>query len=712
MFLKEYIFISLAIVTLAQAIPWHVRCPDMCVCEIKPWFTPRSVYREAPTVDCNAFFMYKVPANLPEGTQTLLLQSNRISKIEPGELHHLVNLTELDLSQNSFSQIEHFSLTNMTNLLVLHLEENQLTDLSEKCFSALTNLQELYLNHNQLSTISAGAFSGLGNLLRLHLNSNRLRSIRSEWFNTLPSLEILMIGENAVEKIQNMNFKPLVNLRSLVLSGMRLKEISDYALEGLENLESISFYDNKLSKVPKVALQKAPGLKFLDLNKNLIQRIQQSDFTDMLHLKELGINNMEELTSIDKFALDNLPELTKLEVTNNPKFSYIHPNAFRLVPQMETLMLNNNALSALYKKTIESLSKLQEISIHNNPIRCDCVIRWVNTNENRIRFIEPQSTFCVDPPEFSRRNLRDVPFREMTDRCLPLISSEAFPSHLSVEMEESLSLHCRAFAEPDPEIYWVTPSGDKLSAYTASDKYRLCPEGTLEIFNISMDEAGLYTCVAHNLVGADSKSVTIKVSGFYPENEDDIQLYIRETEAHYILLSWIITSNIISSNISWSRTLSNSSLNIAFSARIPAGVHSYNLTRLEPLAEYMICVHVSHVSLHTEASCIRGRTKEARPATAKSEIRLQFLIALTVCALFVAVSVLALRRLASVRPKVVEEHRPLSVSMQRNLSTSLHRIYPLFIKHWEPGSTSGKTVAVELQSTPLGSSNAGYCSTI
>ncbi|XP_067863965.1 leucine-rich repeat neuronal protein 1-like [Heptranchias perlo] len=711
MLLKVYMFISLTAVTLTQAIPWRVKCPDVCVCEIKPWFTPRSMYREAPTVDCNDYFMTKVPANLPEGTQTLLLQSNRIDKIEPEELHHLVNLTELDLSQNSFSRIEDFNLKNMSNLLVLHLEENQLTELSGNCFSALTNLQELYLNHNQLSTISARAFFGLENLLRLHLNSNNLRTIKSEWFETIPSLEILMIGENAVDSIQNMNFKPLVNLRSLVLSGMSLKGISDYALEGLENLESISFYDNKLPKVPKVALQKVPDLKFLDLNKNPIQRLQQSDFTDMLHLKELGINNMEELISIDKFALDNLPELTKLEVTNNPKLSYIHPSAFRLIPQMETLMLNNNALSALYKKTIESLSKLQEISIHSNPIRCDCVIRWVNTNENRIRFIEPQSTFCVDPPEFKRRNLRDVPFREMTDRCLPLISSEVFPSHLNTEIQESLSLHCRAFAEPDPEIYWVTPSGDKLLAYTASDKYRVHPEGTLEILNITINEAGLYTCVAHNLVGADMKSVTIEVDGFYPENKENIKLYIQETEAHHILLSWIITSNIISSNISWSRTASNSSLNSAFTARIPAGIHKYNLTRLEPFAEYVICVHVSYVHLRTEISCIRIRTKETNLATGTSEIRPHFLIALTACALFVAISVLSLRGFMSTRQKVDMEHSPLAMCMQKNLSISLHGIYPPFVKHWEAESNSDKTIAVEVQSTPLGPSHANCCET-
>ncbi|XP_038676289.1 leucine-rich repeat neuronal protein 3 [Scyliorhinus canicula] len=708
MLLKEYVFISFAAVTLTQAMPWRVNCPNVCVCEIKPWFTPRSMYREAPTVDCNDFLMTQVPANLPEGTQTLLLQSNRIAKIEPGELEHLVNLTELDLSQNSFAQIEDFSLKNMNNLLVLHLEENQLTELSGGGFSALRNLQELYLNHNQLSSISAGAFSGLVNLLRLHLNSNKLRTIQSEWFGTLPSLEILMIGENAVEMIEDLNFKPLVNLRSLVLSGMSLKEISANALEGLENLESISFYDNKLAKVPKMALRKVPDLKFLDLNKNPIQRIQQADFTDMLHLKELGINNMEELISIDKFALDNLPELTKLEVTNNPKLSYVHPSAFRLIPQMETLMLNNNALSALYRKTIESLSKLQEISIHSNPIRCDCVIRWVNTNENRIRFIEPQSTFCLDPPEFKRQNLRDVPFREMTDRCLPLISSEAFPSQLATEIEESLSLHCRAFAEPDPEIYWVTPSGDKLLASSASGKYRVHPEGTLEISNITTSEAGLYTCVAHNLVGADMKSVTIRVSGFYPANNENIQLFVQEMEAHHILLSWIISSNIISSNVTWSRTMSNSSLNSGFTARIPAGVHKYNLTHLEPLTEYVICVHVSYIHLHNRISCIRIRTKEANLATGSSEIRLQFLITLTACAFFVAASVVCLCGLLSTRQKVEVGHSSWALCMQKNLSISLHGIYPPFVKHWEHNN-SGKTIAVEVQSTPLAPSNDNLC---
>lgn len=40
---------------------------------------------------------------------------------------------------------------------------------------------------------------------------------------------------------------------------------------------------------------------------------------------------------------DNLPDLRKIEATNNPRLSYIHPNAFFRLPKLESLMLNSNA---------------------------------------------------------------------------------------------------------------------------------------------------------------------------------------------------------------------------------------------------------------------------------------------------------------------------------------------------------------------------------
>ncbi|NWY03895.1 LRRN2 protein, partial [Nothoprocta ornata] len=535
----------------AAAVPWKVGCPRRCVCQLRPWYSPRSVYREAATVDCNDLLLPAVPVGLPRATHTLLLQGNKVARLERGELAYLRNLSELDLSQNSFSRVGDLGLANMPRLLSLHLEENQLARLPDDSFPGLGSLQELYLNHNQLRRISPRAFAGLGSLLRLHLNSNLLRTVDSRWFQMLPSLEILMIGGNKVDAILDLNFRPLANLRSLVLAGMNLREIADYALEGLRSLESLSFYDNKLVEVPKRALQQVPGLKFLDLNKNPLQRVKQSDFVNMLHLKELGLNNMEELVSIDKFALINLPELTKLDMTNNPKLSFIHPSAFHRLPQMETLMLNNNALSALHKQTVEALPNLQEISIHGNPLRCDCVLRWVNSTENRVRFIEPQSTLCAEPPDLQRRHLRAVPFRDMTDRCLPLIPAQSFPARLEVAAGDDVSLHCRALAEPEPDIYWVAPSGVKLLPSAQGGRYRVHPEGTLEIRGISAREAGLYACVAHNLLGAATKSVSVTVGSAFPPSEASLELAVLEVQPYRVLLAWQPPLNTLSARLTW-----------------------------------------------------------------------------------------------------------------------------------------------------------------
>uniref|UniRef100_A0A8C8VM61 Leucine rich repeat neuronal 2 n=1 Tax=Pelusios castaneus TaxID=367368 RepID=A0A8C8VM61_9SAUR len=681
-----------------------VRCPLQCVCQIRPWYTPRSVYREAATVDCNDLLISSVPEGLPEGTQTLLLQSNRIARIEQRELDYLRNLTELDLSQNSFSDLWDFSLKNMPQLLSLHLEENQLAELADNSFSGLANLQELYLNHNQLRRISPRAFSGLGNLLRLHLNSNLLRTVDSRWFQVLPSLEILMIGGNKVDAILDMNFRPLSNLRSLVLAGMNLREISDFALEGLRSLESLSFYDNKLMNVPKRALQQVPGLKFLDLNKNPMQRIRQSDFTNMLHLKELGLNNMEELVSIDKFALINLPELTKLDVTNNPKLSFIHPSAFHHLPQMETLMLNNNALSALHKQTVESLPNLQEISIHSNPIRCDCIIRWVNSTENHIRFIEPQSTLCAEPPDLKRRHIRDVPFREMTDRCLPLISSKSFPSHLEVAANENISLHCRALAEPEPEIYWVTPSGVKLIPYSEDGRYKVHPEGTLEIHKVTAQEAGLYTCVAHNLIGADTKSISLMVNSSFPLSLDNLELLVKEVQAYHILVAWKPHLNTVSSNLTWSSFSFSSSLDVPNVARIPAGTHLYNITRLHQDTEYWACLHVSFINLQSKVACVNARTKEAGYHYRYLESRQSVLTMLALCILLLSVSLVGHYGLGSFRSQPGSSGKLLLHCLPWNPgSSSVRVVYPPFVKHWDQDQPGEKLLAVEVQATPLDS---------
>ncbi|XP_071755199.2 leucine-rich repeat neuronal protein 3 [Centroberyx gerrardi] len=616
--------------------PGAARCPAPCRCEIRPWFSPSSIYAEAATVDCNDLGLAALPETLPAQTQVLLLQTNNIINVEKA-LDYLANITEIDLSQNNISSVSDVCLGPLPRLLALHMEENWVQQLPDSCLSSLPNLQEFYINHNLISTIGPGAFQGLGRLLRLHLNSNRLTSISGRWFEPLPRLEILMLGENPILELSDMNFNPLANLRSLVLARMNLTEIPDNALVGLENLESISFFDNLFSRVPRAALKRVQNLKFLDLNKNPIERIQRGDFLDMMHLKELGINSMPELVSIDSFALNNLPELTKIEATNNPKLSYIHPRALHRLPRLETLMLNSNALSALHRSTVDSLPNLREVSLHSNPIRCDCVIRWVNMNRTAVRFMEPDSLFCADPPEYQGRRVRQVHFREMTEICLPLISPGSLPRRVAVGKGSSVTLHCRAFGEPEPEIYWVTPAGNRILPSSVSDKFYMHPEGTFDIYDATESEAGSYTCVAHNLVGADLKSVAVAVDGYFPQSSNQsLHVYITSIRSHSAAVSWDSAGGSVS-QIKWSAEGSRPST--AFTARLPADVKEYRLRQLKPSTRYQVCVEVSAAPPERSRRCVSLNTMQPPPPAEGADSRDRLVMA--ACGVFFIVVAVA-----------------------------------------------------------------------
>uniref|UniRef100_A0A3B4TCQ9 Leucine rich repeat neuronal 2 n=1 Tax=Seriola dumerili TaxID=41447 RepID=A0A3B4TCQ9_SERDU len=585
-----------AVGSLPHALPWHVSCPVRCVCQIKPWFSPDSVYHEAPTVDCNDLLLTKLPFPIPPDTHTLRLQSNLLSELNTVALHGLPNLTDLDLSQNRFSRVRLITQSSsLPSLLSLHLEENHLSHLPEASFSSLPALQELFLSHNNLHSIAPGAFTGLDSLLRLHINNNRLTTVDPRWFRALPRLEVLMLGGNPVEALPEQGFLALKSLRSLVLGGMGLRGLAEKALEGLDGLESLSFYDNLLTRVPTQALRRVPGLKFLDLNKNRIKLIETGDFRDMIHLKELGLNNMEELVSIEKAALENLPELTKLEITNNPRLSYIHPQAFLQLSRLESLMLNSNSLSALHQHIMLSLPRLQEISLHSNPLRCDCLFHWAAKEASparMVRFIQPQATLCSEPPELRARRVREVSSREMSASCLPMIPTSSLPSYVGVREGGKLVLHCRGLADPPPELYWVTPSGLRLddTPCVPSKHYRLLPEGTLEINKVTPSEAGLYTCVAENALGADTRSVTVGV----------------EVGQYYAILSWRSGRNLPSTRLSWQAIYSNTP---TYTTRILAGTQSFNLTHLQAETFYRVCLHLG---ISEDAKHANRRSRESR----------------------------------------------------------------------------------------------------
>ncbi|KAG7472693.1 hypothetical protein MATL_G00111520 [Megalops atlanticus] len=710
-------------------------CPAQCVCETRPWYTPQSVYHQAKTVDCNELHLSSVPINISSDTQVLLLQSNNISYVTV-ELQSLVNLTELDLSQNHFTQIRDIGLNNLTNLITLYLEENQVKELPDFCLKDLASLEELYINHNQISSIGPKAFSGLGNLLRLHLNSNKLVAIDSHWFESLPNLEILMIGENPILGLQERNFYPLAKLHSLVLAGMGLKDVPSGAFQGLDYLESLSFFDNKLTSVPKDALRGLPNLKFLDLNKNPISRVQEGDFRDFPHLEELSLNNLDELVAVERGAFSNLPEMAKLEIRNNPHLSYIDRASFVDMSGLRTLLVSNNDLSLLPRELFASFPSLDEISLHSNPLRCDCLSTWwpVLGNQSTLRLLESQITLCAFPPQLHGRMLQEVVAASgnaASNTCLPVISLHTFPPHLNITAGEPLTLDCWAVADPAPQFYWVTPTGDKVTSEAVAPvlidgsgrkKHRLQNQGALEILHVEPEDAGLYTCVAWNADGADTRSVTVHVDKSYWHNGGQgtgegsgnatgaLVVLAKIIHSQSVVLEWKLYPAVSPSGHEvaqpkWaSATMKIDNPQISYTAKVPVDVQEYNLTHLLPSTEYHVCLTMAASEQQTQRSCINVTTKEASFAVEMVAQPTNVALAAVMGSMFAICIMALLVFYMGRRMKQKSCHHSLKKYMQHATSIPLNELYPPLINLWENEAEKEKEGPVDPQNSQIDTS--------
>lgn len=720
-----------------------VLCPLQCVCETRPWYTPQSVFHQAKTVDCNELHLQRVPANVSVDTQVLLLQSNNISSIS-FELQSLTNLTELDLSQNHITQVTSLDLSSLTHLVTLYLEENRIEVLPDCGLRNLSSLEELYINHNQIRTIEAQAFSGLTSLLRLHLNSNCLEAIDGRWFDSLPALEILMLGNNPVLVLEEGSFQSLPRLHSLVLASMGLQSVSPSAFTGLDCLESLSFYDNKLRSVPRDALRVLPNLKFLDLNRNPINRIKEGDFKNLLHLQEISVNNMDRLQMVEQNSFQDLPELIKVELCNNPQLSHLHAHSFSGVPWLRSLLAHSSSLSFISSSLLSSLPSLKELSIHSNPLRCDCLHTWASHlgNTSHLTLLEPSLTVCHAPLHLIGQELQEVVKSLDTgvNTCLPQISANAFPSVINVSEGEPITIECWADADPIPQFYWVTPTGDKVSSEVVAEpivsqeqpegrvqsstqqkkKHRVLEPGELVIDHAEASDTGTYTCVAWNAEGADTKSLSVfvevqdkeKTSSYDPSLEQSwlgnssaaaLVVLAKVVHSQSVVLEWKFHPTKAGSgqNHEPLRTLPrvNTAIvhihnpHISYTAKVPADVQEYNLTHLVPSTFYHICLTISLAPPHSPSptsshtSCLNVTTKDSSFSVELVVSRRGSVAVAAILGSMFALCIMALLLFYMGRRRVVnipQTHaHSLKKYMQHAMSIPLNELYPPLITLWE-----------------------------
>lgn len=216
----------------------------------------------------------------------------------------------------------------------------------------LQNLTYLELSDNQISDISPKAFLPLKNLLTLKLTGNRL--------GDLPT-SIQMVAH-------------CTNLRELDLATNSIKgPLTRDTIPALRFLELLNLDRNSVTSIHTGALQNFPFLVNLSLRHNQIDVLQDHAFSGLgsLQMLDLGYNG---IIAVSGASLQHLSRLTVLNLTHN-FLRALTSDLIAPLPALKELRLDGNDISIVAKNALDSAEHLHSLSLHDNPLSCDCSLK-------------------------------------------------------------------------------------------------------------------------------------------------------------------------------------------------------------------------------------------------------------------------------------------------------------------------------------------------
>ncbi|KAJ8267220.1 hypothetical protein GJAV_G00139930, partial [Gymnothorax javanicus] len=231
-------------------------CPRHCIC-----------YTGPSTVSCQAHNFLSVPEGIPEDSERIFLQNNKIQQLLLG--HFPSTTARLWLYSNNISYIQPSTFTGFIQLEELDLGDNRhLRSLASDTFHGLSRLQALHLYHCGLSSLPTGIFQGLHNLQYLYLQDNQLEFLEDDLFVDLLNLSHLFLHGNRLWSLHQNTFRGLGGLDRLLLHHNRLQWVHQLAFHDLRRLTTLYLFNNSLSELSGECLAQLPALEYLRLNDN------------------------------------------------------------------------------------------------------------------------------------------------------------------------------------------------------------------------------------------------------------------------------------------------------------------------------------------------------------------------------------------------------------------------------------------------------------
>nr|CAD7404206.1 unnamed protein product [Timema cristinae] len=349
------------------------------------------------------------------GLEELWLVGNAVDHV--GELRALLEalprLRYLDLSHNYLEEIPYGALRGHPTLERLHLDDNRIRHVQREAFMAMPALRELRLRNNSLSNYAEGPLWNLPGLkVRSVLVSYRqpsgiYKSRGEEEGFILVSYRqpsgiyksrgeeegCILVSYRQPSGIYKSGGEEEGFILGLDLSYNDLQRLDARLLANLPSLRRLDVSGNVLSMVDPATFLPTPALEHVNLSGNALTSFHPATFRHLLNLYELdlGWNRMREIvpglprgieylhmarnqvTSLPHSPSPDLilPSLKLLDLTDNG-IHHIPPRTFEALSQLKWLRLGGNSLQNLEDDSLNGLTRLEELDLHENRLVEGC----------------------------------------------------------------------------------------------------------------------------------------------------------------------------------------------------------------------------------------------------------------------------------------------------------------------------------------------------
>ena len=411
-----------------------MQCPGLSVCHCTDNYT---------NVDCKGKHLLSVPELIPDTVETLELERNDFTNISTGTFQKWHRIKVLLLNFNKIAKIEPFAFKGLTSVRYLDLTSNQIKILENDSFAGLPNLEKLCLTTNKIQSIEQNAFRGTTSLSFIIFQKNKLSAVPAigqqpdlTYLNfegnrivnaTIPESYIvsnritnLVLSNNKITTLEKRTFQAFAgaSLKDLKIAKNKIQMIDSGTMQWFKSVRNLKIGDNTLLGMPEfnqlvtglqdkdLQILDISGLDFgIDLSENTFEGLKDIPIK-ILVMKRCGIVilndqvfkhikyvidldlSTNEIRSISETAFDTFDKLTTLKLSGNRlgsipnqlpsslKVLYLDRNylkkvekyAFQDLPQLTELRLGFNSIQTLHTDSFHGLYNLKVLDLSNNNI--------------------------------------------------------------------------------------------------------------------------------------------------------------------------------------------------------------------------------------------------------------------------------------------------------------------------------------------------------